>query len=53
MFNISSGKVNRGEFQIMVFQVSIAIDSQFKFKGTVMQIEKSLVNNCLRVSKIS
>ena len=24
-----------------------------KLKGTVMQIEKALINNCLRVSKVS
>ena len=25
----------------------------FLFKGTVMQIKKALINNCLRVSKVS
>ena len=38
-------------FLYQAFQEEINFEKQFK--GAVMQIEKALINDCLRVSKVS
>ena len=38
---------------VTFFTLEITLEITFIFKGTVMQIEKALINDCLRVSKVS
>ena len=50
-FNMHIGNICRSAADQL--NVSIRFKSYLSFKGTVMQIEKALINDRLRVSKIS
>ena len=53
LFVIFQPRINTGSFQSQYCQVRDRFFLKLGFKGTAMQIEKALINDCLSVWKVA